>query len=266
MQDLVKMKQKESMISKGPMNEKYIYLGKQELLYMGKIFSLSVHSHITWTLCLPLQGEIRYQSKEETFKTKKAFLIPPKVDHQIEGYGSYLAFVFFEKYSPYAPEISGGTKIIKLEERELLPLKEELTELLQQKDKAKHNLTLILDNLHIPIQRKSKMDDRILLVQKLLLQKDLETQISLVELAASVGLSESRLSHLFREQMGIPISSYRVWIRIRNLADALKKNRKLTYAAHSSGFFDSSHLHRVFKQYFGINPKNVFADALIHWI
>ncbi|GBF49480.1 putative Transcriptional regulator, AraC family [Leptospira ryugenii] len=266
MQDLLFMKQKDSMISNGPMNEKYIYLGKQELLYMGKILSLSVHSHITWTLCLPLQGEIRYQSKDETYKTKKAFLIPPKVDHQIEGYGSYLAFVFFEKYSPYAPVISEGSKIINLDERELLPLKEALTELMQQKDKAKHNLTFILDNLHIPIQRKSILDDRILLVQKLLVQKDLETQISLVELASSVGLSESRLSHLFKEQMGIPISSYRVWIRIRNLADALKKNPKLTFAAHSSGFFDSSHLHRVFKQYFGINPKNVFLNSLVHWI
>ncbi|MCZ8344004.1 MAG: helix-turn-helix transcriptional regulator [Leptospira sp.] len=260
------MKLKEFKISQDPQNEKYIYLGNQELLYMGKILSLSVHSHITWTLCLPLHGEIRYESKEETYKTNQAFLIPPKVDHQIEGYGSYLAFVFFEKYSPYAPEISGGSKIIRLEERELSPLKVELTQLMQHKEKENHNLNLILDNLHIPIQRKSKMDDRILVVQKLLLQKDLETQKSLVELAASVGLSESRLSHLFREQMGIPISSYRVWIRIRNLADALKKNRKLTDAAHSSGFFDSSHLHRVFKQYFGINPKNVFADAFIHWI
>ena len=80
---------------------------------------------------------------------------------------------------------------------------------------------------------------------------------SLRELAESVGLSESRVAHLFREQVGLPLRSYRVWLRMRVAAALIASGHSATEAAHRSGFSDSAHLSRTCQQMFGLSPSRL---------
>lgn len=56
-------------------------------------------------------------------------------------------------------------------------------------------------------------------------------------LAAAVGLSPSRVTHLLRDQVGIPLRTYRRWVRFLIAAEALR-GASLTDAAHRAGFAD----------------------------
>jgi AraC-like DNA-binding protein len=76
------------------------------------------------------------------------------------------------------------------------------------------------------------------------------------DLAAQVGLSSSRLQHLFRETTGVPLRRYLMWQRLRRAVVVLGKGASATAAAHQAGFTDSAHLTRVLKLMLGIRPSD----------
>jgi len=76
---------------------------------------------------------------------------------------------------------------------------------------------------------------------------------SIEALAAHLGLSASRLSHLFTASVGIPMRSYRRWQRLLVAAEAIAAGAGLTKAAHAAGFADGPHLARTFREHFGLS-------------
>lgn len=75
-------------------------------------------------------------------------------------------------------------------------------------------------------------------------------------LAAGVGLSASRLGHLFRDELGLPYPSWRRWTRLRLALDHISAGGNLTSAAHAAGFADSAHLTRTCRAMFGLTPTD----------
>ncbi|MEV6217391.1 helix-turn-helix transcriptional regulator [Nocardia sp. NPDC051833] len=95
------------------------------------------------------------------------------------------------------------------------------------------------------------------------LQVELDSRpIRLHDLAAAVHLSESRLSHLFAEALGITFRAYVGWLRLLQATAAVAQGRTLTEAAHLAGFTDSSHLTRTCRRTFGAPPT---AFSTIRW-
>ena len=74
-------------------------------------------------------------------------------------------------------------------------------------------------------------------------------------LAMSVDLSVSRLQHLFRDQLGITLTDYARWQRIKRAGLSLQHGHSLTEAAHFGGFADSAHFSRTFRAMFGLPPS-----------
>lgn len=74
-------------------------------------------------------------------------------------------------------------------------------------------------------------------------------------LAARVGLSVSRLTHLFTDQVGIPLRRYVLRSRLRIAISRVQAGDDLTGAAHSAGFADSAHLTRTTRDMFGLPPS-----------
>ncbi|MFJ2837936.1 helix-turn-helix transcriptional regulator [Nocardia sp. NPDC087230] len=95
------------------------------------------------------------------------------------------------------------------------------------------------------------------------LQAELDSRpIRLRDLAASVHLSESRLAHLFAQELGITFRAYVRWLRLLRATAAVAQGRTLTDAAHLAGFTDSSHLTRTCRRTFGGPPT---AFGTIRW-
>ncbi|MEN3225128.1 MULTISPECIES: AraC family transcriptional regulator [Mycolicibacterium] len=79
--------------------------------------------------------------------------------------------------------------------------------------------------------------------------------VSGTQLAARVGVSTSRLTHLFTEQIGIPLRRYVLWSRLRMAITRVQAGDDLTSAAHGAGFADSAHLTRTTREMFGLAPS-----------
>ncbi len=70
-------------------------------------------------------------------------------------------------------------------------------------------------------------------------------------LAGRAGFSASRLSHLFRSQLDIPIRSFRAWKRARNSIVLTVNEPVLLNAALDAGYADEPHYSRSMRKYFG---------------
>ncbi len=97
-----------------------------------------------------------------------------------------------------------------------------------------------------------------------LLPDALEGDVSLGALAHQVELSASRLSHLFRAEVGLALRPYILWLRIHRAAEHVKAGASLTAAAHAAGFTDSAHLSHVFRRMFGLSPSEVSSE--VEWV
>jgi len=79
---------------------------------------------------------------------------------------------------------------------------------------------------------------------------------SLEQLAESVGLSGSRLAHLFRAEVGMSMQAY---IRERRLLMAamllVQTHEHISQIAYSVGFGDVSNFNHAFKRRFGMSPR-----------
>ncbi|PRQ04918.1 helix-turn-helix domain-containing protein [Enhygromyxa salina] len=81
--------------------------------------------------------------------------------------------------------------------------------------------------------------------------------LSLVELADTVGLSPTRLMHLFKAGAGVPVRRYRVWERMRLLTQHVAAGETLTQAGLAAGFADSQHLSHGFRDMFGTSASRI---------
>lgn len=75
------------------------------------------------------------------------------------------------------------------------------------------------------------------------------------DIADRVGLSASRLTHLFGAQVGLPLRRYVLWTRLTIAVAEVAAGADLTTAAHAAGFADSAHLTRTCRDIFGLPPS-----------
>ena len=81
--------------------------------------------------------------------------------------------------------------------------------------------------------------------------------IGLSTVAAHLGLSESHLSHLFKNETGLSPGSYLIQTRIKAAMEMLKDCRSKVYeVAEKTGFRDIAHFSSTFKKIVGISPSD----------
>lgn len=100
-------------------------------------------------------------------------------------------------------------------------------------------------------------DDRIDVLARAILAAP-EAPLELAAQARKLGVSASRLRHLFGQQAGVGLRDLRRWQRMRAVGEAVAAGASLTEAALSRGFSDSAQLSRDFRATFGIPPSRVF--------
>lgn len=112
-----------------------------------------------------------------------------------------------------------------------------------------------------PIQ---KIDSRVVACKKLIKENDLSDSLSLEMLSKAVFLSTSRLSHLFKQEVGITIRQYQRWIKLRNTIHILLNQEiSLLEACYQAGFYDMAHFSKAFQQSLGINASSIYNSRLI---
>lgn len=81
------------------------------------------------------------------------------------------------------------------------------------------------------------------------------------ELAEDVGLSASRLAHLFRDETGLSIQSYIVERRLFMAAMLIvQSDEQISQIAYRVGFGDVSNFNHSFKRRFAMSPREYRAS------
>jgi AraC-like DNA-binding protein len=98
------------------------------------------------------------------------------------------------------------------------------------------------------------MDHRIRIAVERL-HANISTRVSVAALARSVNMSRWRFSHLFKDEMSLPVSHYIAKLRMREarrmLSETLLTVKEIR--AHL-GNIDRSHFSREFKKCYGFTP------------
>ncbi|MDN7496437.1 helix-turn-helix domain-containing protein [Burkholderia gladioli] len=80
--------------------------------------------------------------------------------------------------------------------------------------------------------------------------------LSLDTLAAVAGLSVSRFTARFRNEVGLSPHRYLCLVRVRRAQDLLCDGLAPSLVATEVGFFDQSHLCRHFRRVLGVTPRD----------
>lgn len=85
----------------------------------------------------------------------------------------------------------------------------------------------------------------------------------LTDLAAAVGLSYDRMSHLFADAVGLPLRSYLLWQKLHMVSSLLGSGMTLTEMAVAAGFTDSAHLSNAWQRAYGAPPSYfIYSDCV----
>lgn len=109
--------------------------------------------------------------------------------------------------------------------------------------------------LLIAQQLQTRHDPRIVVVLQKLSQS-MQEEIKIGDLAKAVGLSSSRLSHLFKQEVGESIIEYVNRMRIKQAALFMEHmGRSATEASLDVGFNNYNHFAALFRKQIGVSPR-----------
>ncbi|WP_420909077.1 helix-turn-helix transcriptional regulator [Acinetobacter modestus] len=85
---------------------------------------------------------------------------------------------------------------------------------------------------------------------------------TIADVALQVGLSESRLMHLFSQQLGLSMRQYILWLRIRYAIKLWMQGKTLIEIAVESGFSDQAHFTRTLRRMVDFAPSMLKANTV----
>jgi len=248
------------------MQPNQLFLWPTEVLYVCRGNLNEFHEHYALSLWIAFEGDFLCETESQKGRFKAAIL-PPNIRHRLHAPDCHMAVAQVDPDSRdhrSLLQITSGGKIGELDVNQYESVFPQLRALLSERKQCaagRQAFDAILKHTLAGLPRiDAPLDQRI---QKVVagLKRRLPEELSVDDLAASVQLSSHRFMHLFKEQMGLPVRRYVLWLRTNQAVRQLKEGMSLTQAAHAAGFADSAHMSRTFKEMIGIHPSFFFKDS-----
>jgi AraC-like DNA-binding protein len=199
--------------------------------YRGPVTDGAAHRHAAFQIAIAVRGEVAMLDAAGTCHRATALVVPPMTRHQMLAATDVLTY-FVEPQSAFADRlrechgITPADELHGLREEEISPA---------------------------AARASSALDPRLVTAMDAVVAQEL----SIPDLAARVGLSPQRLRALAQRQLGMPLTRWRVWARLRRAAEALCDGQSLADAALTAGFADQAHLTRWMRELMGLTPSAV---------
>ena len=218
--------------------------------------STDFHAHHAIQLTFSVGGSFVFHIADDLVDAPSV-LIAPDVQHAFEPQGRN-AMIFIEPESMIGTAILrnlAGNKFTRPDPANFSDIADRLSCIWGQPrpDDATlaglgREIVVRLVGHDMPVQTVDKRIARVL--ERL--SRDHDSRLDASQAAKIACLSESRFSHLFVEEVGLPFRTYVLWRRLMAAVDRIATGTTLTDAAHDAGFADSAHFSRTFLRMFGV--------------
>ncbi|MEV4158419.1 AraC family transcriptional regulator [Nocardia salmonicida] len=211
------------------------------MTFTGDIGDAPAHAHAAVQVLFVARGRLTLTDKAGHTTPALAAIIPPGVVHQVRtepGTSGFLAFLDPDSVTAQAALARLGP---------------------QPRQAATSWVSIAAPTPHPPVggpvTKSGRRSSHPVVAEALRRATDwVGGPPSLGELASDIGISASRLSHIFTAQVGLPYAAWRRWVRLQLGFAVVREGGSLTEAAHRAGFSDSAHLTRTCRDLIGISP------------
>ncbi|MGI4993477.1 helix-turn-helix domain-containing protein [Halobacteriovorax sp. GFR7] len=223
------------------MNRK-IYLFDYFTVIESESLNVEFHSHIAQQISISLDScPLKYETEDGVFENMAVYL-PSLKKHRFLSERCHNLNILIDDEASFTLD----PKLIDHRELKLSDINHNSVE------KFLKALGLLSDK---------EMDQRIVKLFQMIKSYESLDEIKLKDLAAKLALSESRLLHLFKDEVGVTFRKYILWQKLKRAVEVQVEGRSITDIAIAAGFSDSAHFSKFFKQSFGLSPKEVFKNS-----
>ncbi|MEP9352782.1 helix-turn-helix transcriptional regulator [Xanthobacter sp. KR7-65] len=233
------------------------FLDEGRTFFAGPLTYNAPHQHGAPVFLAGLYGPFGLRIAGGCWQSCRTALVPAGVVHELDVGGEPIAVFYLE------PSVDGAHALAPLvanarEEQgalfgrgSVLPL---LRDMWEAPDSATWAGEALSDVVDVSRRRaRVGLDPRIARVAAAMNDGDGVPELAV--LARTVGLSPSRLQHLFTAEVGVPFRRYRAWGRMRRAISEIAAGSSFTAAAHGAGFADQAHFTHDFRRTFGAAPS-----------
>jgi AraC-like DNA-binding protein len=207
--------------------------------YRGAVVDGSAHRHAAYQIAIAVAGEVAILDAAGSCHRAAALVVSPMTRHQMLTTAEVLTY-FIEPQCAFAdrlrdrPGITPANDLADLREQDIGP--------------AAAVASGALDARLVAAMATGQQD----------------WHRSMPNLALHVGISPQRLRALALQQLGMPLTRWRVWARLRRAAEAIGEGQTLAGAAATAGFADQAHLSRWMREMMGMTPSAVLPALRAH--
>jgi len=243
-----------------------LYGADHHLLVLSDTIDAEEHRHSFLQVTVSLENDFEMNVDGQALSCS-GIIINSNVDHRLQGAGQPLLLLLMDstsamaasfkrsignrKYHVFPPEMMDAVRNFVQTEYPDIKDNEDYQSFLGQ-------LLMLLGVDHV---NTAIADSRIReFIQLVKACTDSEHSVSLY--AQRIGLSSSRLSHLFKENTGISLSGYILLHKLQKAIYYIFKGLNITDAAMAAGFDSPSHLAATSKRLLGMTAKDIRKDSV----
>ena len=224
----------------------------------------SGHNYSTFIFILDGSIEIASGARSVSASSGELFVIPPKTRCRAVWSGAdKIRFYSLHLTESPAHSFAGDFALMKLPDfsnKETLERIETIFSLMSSDESAKLRAVGLFILLWCDVSKKLELCPHQLLSQPLrtavgILEREFSSDLTIEELAARAHISQSRLFHLFRSELGQTPVGYRNELRISEAARLLTStDLSVSEIAYRVGFATQTHFRKTFLTSTGLNP------------
>lgn len=245
-----------------------IYVWDWVIMYVTREHLNKTHAHFPALLQIGLGTTFAVTLEHEVRCYHDIVVMAPNVSHSTDSEKQpYIAVLIDPDHALYCylHPLLNGEVICSLPASYLDGFYSKFQQLVEGRlslDEAKQLLISVLSALSPNIQSTLPWDQRILQACAYIKQLVPQQIPTVAQVAAQIGLSESRLMHLFSQQLGISMRRYILWLRIRYAIKLWVAGHHLIDIALEAGFSDQAHYTRTLRSMVDFAPSMLKEKAI----
>ncbi|MCM3040311.1 AraC family transcriptional regulator [Paenibacillus motobuensis] len=249
--------------------ELILYFSRDHISFLTNKVDADDHSHHYIQFTIGLEQPVSITVEGQLVQAPGLFL-QSSVIHQLQGHQQWQWYMLIN------PESTLGelVKRVYLQDSNVCVLGQDQVDQLRQlatkqlysitsQDDYNQSIRRFMQILRLQEQGhefESDLDDRIddvLLAIEMFPSHDLTVRA----LSQHMYISESRLSHIFKQKVGISLASYIVHHKLRTAFQAIFSGVSMTEAAVEAGFSSSSHFSKTVRDKLGMTARSIVQNS-----